>query len=450
MFTRSPLQYAPVPGSDEPGDVEKWLKLYDKPADRWVAEALLAFQKFSQAYSDHFFKEPDGLIPKRGFDPETTTIKRLTERVFRALDNYWTPLGQVAEQRQVNHYREILDQGSAQATTFLQKLRLEALPVLIYFDKVTTIRHCPYTNAIFVGTPYRLAAENDWMAIPHEIGHYLYWNLGFRLSQDGQKEWLLGNLAASRSWQDDFKGRVDGIVDSLYPDAADDNLRQALKEIFRSWLEEMFADQVGVLIGGAKFVDAFQQVIERSAGDLSGLLENDGEHPPLYLRPFFRALALKRLHERGLVELSQVDWDDFFKKTFNREPADFDAQRIKVRLPGILQPLTDEEDAPSVPVEIGAIKSAIKPVMELLDSEIAAFKDQLALPVVDPEQAFRQLRALSEENERFAAKERLTVSKTPFERLLQPRILEGGDTHSHGCWGHWGQWKWHEIGEHPI
>jgi hypothetical protein len=107
----------------------------------------------------------------------------------------------------------------------------------------------------------------------------------------------------------------------------------------------------------------------------------------------------------------------------------------------------DEEDAPSVLVGIDAIKSAIKPVIELLDSEIAAFKDRLALPVVDPEQAFRQLRALSEENERFTAKERLTVPKPPFERLLQPRILEGGDTHSHGCWRHF---AWHEIGEHPI
>jgi hypothetical protein len=423
-----------------PQDLEKWKKLYPGKdptrADEWLGEALATFQTFGEKYDRYFKEEAMGQL-----DPAETTEERLKARALQALDDYWTPLGRVAEQRQVGHYRTILDQGTEEARKYLDTLGIPG--VLIYFDKVPTIRYCPYTNFAFVGTPYRLAAgaegdgKGDWMAIPHELGHYVYWNLGYE-EDDSGVHWTCGNLENSRRWQEKLKTGVGEALKSLYPDQEDSEEYTALKQVFLSWLEEIVADVVGAWLGEAQFTESFGTLLKRSAGNVDELQADDGCHPVPWLRAFLREYALKL---KG--KTPTVDWGAFFRDAFRIEASALTLEvpslpvektLSKVRKKHLIEMLTlkttetPEKYALSIPsyqLEFDqarlAIETLVKYLYEQIDRALGTGLPQLP----DPGSAFDRLFDL--------ARKEAGPSEKLYEILLRPRMLEGGLQHTHGC-----------------
>jgi hypothetical protein len=150
------------------------------------------------------------------------------------------------------------------------------LTVLTYFQKASYIRMIPYASVALVGIPFTTLGKydpghltevgnaRDLLAIPHEIGHYVF--------RHGARE--------------------------------DSRLQHALQEALlgqpewlHRWAEEIFADVYGVLIAGPVIVRDFQDIMRDN--DLPSLLNGDSTHPAPVLRPLIYADALELLAEKA-------------------------------------------------------------------------------------------------------------------------------------------------------
>ena len=152
---------------------------------------------------------------------------------------------------------------------------------LTYFSKAIHIRQFPYTEQfVFVGLTYDLTSSLNFsssedsdsneeesspafelMAIPHEVGHFVYHN--------ARRE----RLESSETFVD---------IGNQYEDHP-----------YHHWCEEIFSDLYGCLISGPFAVFAMQAILATAGKE--DALENDEHHPTAVLRPFFMSQMLKEL-----------------------------------------------------------------------------------------------------------------------------------------------------------
>ncbi len=404
-----------------PEDLRVWQDIYDRgdwpfAADNLCAEAIAGFRKFSEKYYNYF----EQIINNQEFDRNQTTADRLRARFLQAINDYWSPLGEVAAQRRVQPYYDLLNEITEQAQAYLDKLSLGLPGVLVYFNKVTSIKYCPYARIAFIGTPYTQLIFKDVMAIPHELGHYLYWNLGGSLSEVRQRHQRIKEGAAPV---------LKKVPELQQLDPAEG---AAAEGMVLSWLEETFCDVVGTRLDGVGFIESLQSLIKGSASNADELTENDDCHPPLCIRPFVRKHAH---HLNGGT--SPVDWDDFFKGTFRIEsvrsleleapPPNIESLMMKMPKKALVEMLMSEESPmetalPSLQLGVSRLIPAVEALVEFLNAQIGELlKTGLPAPL-DPALAFDQLLTLAEGDA-------VAQSKPPYEILLHPRILEGGVQH---------------------
>lgn len=123
--------------------------------------------------------------------------------------------------------------------------------VLTYFQKTVSVRIIPYAPVVLVGIPYScLNDKKDLLAIPHEIGHYIYRHALFN---------------------------GENIADFL---RADDSFPAWIQ----NWFEEIFADVYGALIAGPVLGLSFQDLQLNMRTE--SFYTDDGEHPVPLLRPY--------------------------------------------------------------------------------------------------------------------------------------------------------------------
>ncbi len=156
---------------------------------------------------------------------------------------------------------------------------IENATVITYFQKATDVRLIPYAPVIFIGLPLSiLTAPQDLLAIPHEVGHYIYRYGRVRAG---------GKFAGSR---------FDAAL--LY--------RFADKPAWCvAWLEEIFADVYGALIGGPVMALGFEALVTDDA--LDAFTHDDGEHPVAALRPNIYNAVFKKLGGFERVRTALVD-----------------------------------------------------------------------------------------------------------------------------------------------
>ncbi|WP_420631316.1 hypothetical protein [Candidatus Leptofilum sp.] len=437
-------------------NVNRWQKLYrdepeEQPADRLLATVLADFAEFGEEYLDYFFNPRDEEI-EQALATNKITRQRLQARALNALQDYWDVVGRVAEQRQVTHYREILDDGTSRAKDFLEKLPFELPNVLICFDNVWKIRHAPFTDTPFISTPYFYVAdddpaERDWYAIPHELGHYVYWNLGFR-QVDGERQWTIGNLADVRRLQDVLQSDVTELLTQKLPDDLTPEQKDLLQALILAWLEEIFADVVGTHLGDAGFAESLQTVILNRAGTFKELAEDDGNHPPLIIRPFIR----NRILNPEAAELTG-NWHAFFKDNFGLDDVAAQVLKLGERIP-------DEEvedlsaDLIHLELTVAQVNQAVLPVVDYLHQQLKTVLSNYPANTNDGLTRFTRLRLLAQEK-REATKKKIQAAKQSareaasevvvdvrnevedvYETLLQPRILERGYQHTHNLYGY--------------
>lgn len=134
---------------------------------------------------------------------------------------------------------------------------LPACGVLTYFNKSANIRLIPYAPLALVGVPYTITKTSmDFLAIPHEVGHYVYHHAS--------------GLAA----------QLHALI-PLYPNW------------INHWLEELFADIFGALVAGPVIGYSFQHILQDNSQER--FVADDGIHPPDPIRPYAYSQTLRQL-----------------------------------------------------------------------------------------------------------------------------------------------------------
>lgn len=169
--------------------------------------------------------------------------------------------------------------------------------VVTYFQKQAAVRVIPYAPVALVAIPFSSIHEGnselnvrDLLAIPHEVGHYVFWHgkeNGDRLAGK-----LFTKIPAESTW-------------------------------FTHWLEEIFADAYGCMIAGPAIALDFQELqLDNPPQDFT---RDDGEHPVPALRPYIYTGLLKAIDYNNAAEALDKLWDRHLKT--RQEPKSFKAQK---------------------------------------------------------------------------------------------------------------------------
>lgn len=200
------------------------------------------------------------------------------EHVFRAtLDQIAFDMAiiqRIAGQRQQPEYKKTLAQADQLAQAALNvAIDSNLLPpcgVLTYFNKSANIRLIPYAPLALIGVPYSATTTDmDFLAIPHEVGHFVYHHAP--------------GLAAA------LHARI-----PLYPNWVN------------HWIEEIFADVYGALVAGPVIGVSFQHILSDNAQEK--FIADDGIHPPDAVRPYTYSQALRQLNYHNAADALDNAW----------------------------------------------------------------------------------------------------------------------------------------------
>jgi hypothetical protein len=214
-----------------------------------------------------------------GFDSEQLlpSMHLPEEHVLRAtLDQVAFDMGMIqhiAYQRQQTT-QETLEKADKLAQMALNvainSSLLSKCTVLTYFNKSVNIRLIPYAPLALIGIPFSAAkANSDLLAIPHEVGHYVYHHAP--------------GLAAQ------LHARI-----PLYPDW------------INHWIEEIFADLYGALVAGPVTGLSFQEILLDNAQEK--FVADNGKHPPDAIRPFGYTHSLRQLGYTQAADALDTKW----------------------------------------------------------------------------------------------------------------------------------------------
>lgn len=186
-----------------------------------------------------------------------------------------------AEQRLIGTRRiwETLQKGDELCWRALQPA-MNWLPkgttVLCYFQKSAHIRVLPYAPIALIGIPFTaMNSYRDFLAIPHEVGHYVYWHG----SIEGQT----------------IRDRVKGAL-------------KASPAYIKAWGEELFADVYGATIAGGLIGLDFQDLLDSTP--TQDFLKDDADHPLPAVRPEIYATVLRKRQEAiNLASYLDKHWE---------------------------------------------------------------------------------------------------------------------------------------------
>lgn len=397
---------------------------------------LQEFSTFSAAYTNYILQLLED-------PPKETTTDWLYTKAVDALRFYWMPIARAAEQYQVKHYRQLLQDGSDKYLQWLNaKTQLGFLPgVLIYFDKLPIARRYPFTRTAFIGVPYQLAEGGEWLAVPHELGHHLYWNVDW--SSPGQT----GATADPFTQGPELKEAVERhLQNAQWSVPLSDLEKMGLIKMLAAWTEEVFADTVGAVLGGKDFVTSSVEMGKHQVRNLDDRLHHDGAHPPPILRPLVGAYTLRLLNQ-----LADEEWYSFMADFDSAEPSKLQilATVAPEAKPDLLHALNTPEEARQLVTflqQIQRVPLAVSVVWEGLALVVGYIVSRIQNGL-----ALRYFASVStgtfDEFLQWAKKK--SGLYNAYEDLLEPRVLEGGYTHSHSagayCVGSGHAWQWHDA-----
>lgn len=238
-------------------------------------------EMFGSAHYDYFAKYCDFRDPQKAqTEPSRAHIlQTILDQIICDLE----VIQRARDQRQALSTSDLLSLTDKVAMRALQPAeellsaqKTAPTTVLTYVQKSPGIRVIPYAKVALIGVPLTcMSVSRDFMAIPHEVGHYLYWH---GRSQEHSK-----GYPKKRIWEqlmDLFKDRP---------------------ELGRcsAWREEIFADVYGCLVAGPVAALSCQdQQLEYSG---IAFMEDDGEHPTPALRPYTYLWALEKMGWSALI-----------------------------------------------------------------------------------------------------------------------------------------------------
>lgn len=196
--------------------------------------------------------------------------------------------------------------------------------VFTYFQKSPSMRVIPYAPVALVGIPYTCASIGvpnttkehligtpnapspflDFLAVPHEIGHYVFRAGRMRNRREGESSFI-------------FRALLHRIQ------------AQALEipAYMERWTEEAFADTYGCLVAGPFIAFDFQDYLFDNYTSEDFHTNDDGDHPLPVLRPEIYEHTLKKMLGLGKAPNDwaghlSARWAD--KKESRHPPKEFD------------------------------------------------------------------------------------------------------------------------------
>lgn len=158
--------------------------------------------------------------------------------------------------------------------------------VLTYFQKAVNVRLMPYAPVALIGIPFSaVECPRDLLAIPHEVGHYVFREGRIRSGRFADSRFstaLYSRFAYQPGW-------------------------------FNDWLEEIFADVYGALVAGPAIALSFIEMVTDDPVD--EFVKQDNEHPAAAVRPQCYFSALRRMggYDTALEQLEE-HWQTLFEE----------------------------------------------------------------------------------------------------------------------------------------
>jgi len=161
----------------------------------------------------------------------------------------------------------------------------EPTTVLTYFQKAANVRIIPYAPVALVGVPYTvLDTPQDYLAIPHEVGHYIY---RYGMIRNGAaraaplRTLLSERLAGQPAW-------------------------------LQNWLEEIVADVYGCLVAGPVMALSFQELL--TDNPRAAFARDDGDHPVAAVRASIYTDTLRRMGFDKVAQKLDARWAEWRKR----------------------------------------------------------------------------------------------------------------------------------------
>lgn len=177
---------------------------------------------------------------------------------------------------------------------------------LCYLHLSASSRVVPYAPVALIGIPMSCVGETidqfgvsrDLLAIPHELGHYLYWHgkLHIPLREDGPTSLranIKENLATGQNTISSIAAGVEPIV--------------ATHAWLHNWSEEIFADIVSCLLAGPIAALYFQDLLLQIRNDW--MMVDDGTYPIAALRPYIFSETFRHLGLTAIADQLQQRWE---------------------------------------------------------------------------------------------------------------------------------------------
>jgi len=296
-------------------DVANWKKIYEDLAKQAEATAnqsktnelkhideilnmISEFLDFCRDYVDEIitFSEQKNFSENDNND--------LTDDVNETLTTYWKAISSAVEQHIPGKQPDKLKDAYKQLFSFLKSLsdRLENfnkedVHIVLYLfeakDSAKAIRF-PFGSTRLIGIPWSDVQKEDWMSIPHELGHHVYWNARF-----SPEDVTLLPAPGKNFLQEEIDNAINQVVELGFLKGDAQNT-QDIKTALGGWTEEIFADVVGAIIAGQSFINGAWTFISRNVKEKGKASEDekkelfivrDVEHPMDYLRPYIRHYA---------------------------------------------------------------------------------------------------------------------------------------------------------------
>lgn len=278
----------------------------DIPKRQAIQSLLEGLRALAAEQVDYFLAEP----PPAAYSSEyalSLTLQQVSHDI--------EAIERAAHQRIASapEMREALDKADELAFQSLKPAigrYLPAMTTLTYFQKSPGIRTLPYSFVALLGIPFTCACfaaegnvSRDYLAIPHEAGHYLFWR---GVVPEGEAQGLRFCHALRRLLQ----VRAPGFPETAY-----------------QWAEEIFADVYACLIAGPVLALDFQDL--QFHHPPIAFMADDGRHPPPILRPEIHFQALRRMGLAGWADSLRERWQEHL------------ARRLELfKTPGFSQPTT--------------------------------------------------------------------------------------------------------------
>jgi hypothetical protein len=243
---------------------------------------------------------------------------------------------------------------------------------ITYFMKSASIRVLPYAPVALIGIPYTCAhlmakGENgiatsmsvtrDFLAIPHEIGHYVFWH--GEVDNDDATQSTLPKLSVANQLRRCLKKKY----------------RTVFPEWMCAWLEESFADIYGCLLAGPIIAVDFQDL--ELARSLHEFMSDDADHPLPAIRGELYVRTLQdKMNQREWAKHLKTRWKTLRDKKLSHSASHSPIELFAPAFPSV-HPDELKDSPPSITKTVQTVQLTEEIAFNIILTELEDFIERI-------------------------------------------------------------------------